>query len=63
MRFLIIMPATDTTLLNLINKRHGSRTLEQTLWLRNHTPQTKVNFNEFVANAFCDNIGVIMFDL
>ena len=39
---------------NLINKRHGSRTLEQTIWLWNHTSHTKVYFNEFVANVFRD---------
>ena len=31
--------------------------LEQTIWLSNHTSHTKVYFNEFVANALCDNIG------
>ena len=35
----------------LINKRHGSRTLEQTIWLWIHTSHTEVYFNEFVANA------------
>ena len=27
------------------------------------TSHTKVYFNEFVANALCDNMGMIMFDL
>ena len=42
----------------LINKRHGSLTLEQTIWLWNHTSHSKFYFNEFVANAFRDNIGM-----
>ena len=51
--------ATETY---LINKRHGSRMLEQTIWLWNHTSHTKVYFNEFVANVLRDNIGMIIFD-
>ena len=47
----------------LVNKRHGSWTLEQTIWLWNHTSHTKFYFNEFVANALCDNIGMMIFDL
>ena len=50
-------------LINLINKKHGNWTLQQTIWLWNHTSHTKVYFNEFVSNAFRDNIGVIIFDL
>ena len=30
--------------------------LEQRIWLWNHTSQTKVYFNEFVANALLDKI-------
>ena len=37
--------------------------LLQTIWPLNHTPHTKVYFNEFVANALGDNIGMIIFDL
>ena len=32
--------------------------LEQTIWLWNHTFHSKFYFNEFVANAFRDNIGM-----
>ena len=45
----------------LINKRHGSQMLEQTIWLWNYTSHTKVYFNEFVANALHDNMGMITF--
>ena len=48
--------------MNLINKRHGSSTLEQTIWLSNHASHTKVYFNEFVANALRDDMGMIIFD-
>ena len=48
---------------HLINKRHGSPTLEQTIWLWNHTSHPKVYFNEFVANVLRDNIGIVIFDL
>ena len=48
---------------NLINKRHGSRTLEQTIWLWNHTSHTEVYFNEFAVNALHDNMGMVIFDL
>jgi hypothetical protein len=41
---------------NLIDKRHGSRKLLQTIWPSNHTSLTKVYFNEFVANVLHDNI-------
>ena len=47
----------------LINKRHGSQMLEQMIWPSNHTFHTKVYFNEFVANALLDNMGMIIFDL
>ena len=40
-------------LIHVINKSHESRTLEQ----------TKVHFNEFVANVLCENVGMIIFDL
>ena len=39
---------------NLINKKHGCQTLEQTIWLWNHTSNKKVYFNEFVANVLHD---------
>ena len=42
---------------NLINKRHGSRTLIYTIWPPNHTSHKKNYFNEVVANALRDNIG------
>ena len=45
---------------SVINKRHGSETLLQTILLSIHTSQTKVDFNEFVAN---DKMGMIIFDL
>ena len=32
--------------------------LEQTIWPSNHTSHTKVYFNESVANALRDNIGM-----
>ena len=37
--------------------------LLQTIWLCNHTSHTEVYFNEFVANTFRDNIGIVNFDL
>ena len=37
--------------------------LEQTIWLSNHTSHTEVYFNDFFANALCDNMGMIIFDL
>ena len=49
--------------LDLINKRHGSQTLQQTIWLWNHKSHTKIYFNEFVANVLRDNMGMIIFDL
>ena len=50
---------------SVINKRHGSETLLQTISLSIHTSQTKVDFNEFVANVLrgIDNMGMIIFDL
>ena len=33
--------------------------LEQTIWPPNHTSHTKVYFNEFVANALRDNMGMV----
>ena len=48
---------------HLIDKRHGSQILPQTIWLGNHTSHTKVYFNEFVANVQRDNIGIVIFDL
>ena len=50
---------------SVINKRHGSETLLQTILLSIHTSHTKVDFNEFVANVLCgiDNMGMIIFDL
>ena len=50
-------------LILLINKRHGNWTLEQTIWLWNPTSHTKFYFNEFVANVFRDNMGMIISDL
>ena len=47
----------------LIDKRHGSQMLEKTIWLWNHTSHTRVYFDEFVANALRDNMGMIIFDL
>ena len=49
--------------IDLIDKRHGSQMLEQTIWLWNRTFHTNVHFNEFIANALCDNMGIIIFDL
>ena len=46
---------------NLINKRYGSLTMQQMIWLWNHTSYRKFNFNEFIANVLRDNMG--MFDL
>ena len=46
----------------LINMRHGSWTLLQTVWLWNHTSQAKFDFNEFVANALRDDMGMNIFD-
>ena len=40
-----------------------ARTLEQTNWLWNHTFHTKVYFNEFLANALRNNMGMIIFYL
>ena len=37
--------------------------LLKTIWLWNHTSDTKVYFNEFVANVLRDNMGMIIFDL
>ena len=37
--------------------------LEQTIWRSNLKSHTKVYFNEIVANALRDNIGMIIFDL
>ena len=37
------------------NRRFGCETI--------HTSHTKVYFNEFVANALRDNMGMIIFDL
>ena len=34
-----------------------SSILVQMIWPSNHTSHTEVYFNEFVANALCDNIG------
>ena len=34
-----------------------------TIWLWNHTSHTKLYFNEFVANALRDNMGIDIFDL
>ena len=48
---------------NLINKRYGSLTMQQMIWLWNHTSYRKFNFNEFVANVLRDNMGMIIFDL
>ena len=33
--------------------------LEQTIWQSNHASQTKLYFNEFVANVLRDNIGIV----
>ena len=41
----------------------GCSILKQTIWPWNHTSHTKVYFNEFVANALRDNIGIVIFDL
>ena len=49
--------------LNLINKRHGSRILNQRIWPPNHRSYTKVYFNEVVANALRGNIGIVNFGL
>ena len=35
--------------------------VEQTQSRTNHTSYRKFNFNEFVANVFRDNMGVIIF--
>ena len=37
--------------------------LEQTIWPSNHTSNTKVYINEFVANVLHGNIGIVNFDL
>ena len=47
----------------LINKRHGSQMLLQLIWLWNHRSQTKVYFNEFVANDLRDNMDMIIYDV
>ena len=41
----------------------GCSMVQQTIWPRNHTSHTKVYFNEFVANVFCDDTGIVIFDL
>ena len=48
------------SLVYLINKIHGSRMLKQRIWPPNHRFHTKVYFNEVVANALRDNIGIGM---
>ena len=50
-------------LVNLINKRHGSRILKQMIWPPTHRSHTKVYFNEVVANALRDNIDIVNFGL
>ena len=54
----------EASLVNLFI-RHESRTLQQMIWLWNqpYIPQKKVYFNEFVANALRDMMGMIVFDL
>ena len=49
--------------LYLIDKKHGSRILQQTIWLWNHTHTShkKIYFYEFVANFLRDNMGMIIF--
>ena len=42
--------------LHLINKRHGSQTLQQIIWPWNHTSHKIFYFYEFVANVLRDNI-------
>ena len=37
--------------------------LQQTKSRQNHTSNTKVYVNEFVANVLHDNMGMIIFDL
>ena len=32
--------------------------VKQTIWQSNRASHTKIDFNEFVANALCDNIGL-----
>ena len=44
--------------LHLINKRHGSQTLQQIIWPWNHTFHKNFHFYEFVANVLRDNIYI-----
>ena len=53
----------ETCVSHLINKRHGSRILQQTIWPWNHTSHKNIYFYEFVANVLFDNIGILIFDL
>ena len=38
-------------------------TVQRTIWPPNHRSHTKVYFNEVVANALGDDIGIVIFDL